>query len=589
MTSMARGLTSAGLQARLDTLEADITALVNDQHTSDVASFAPITEPVAVTVRGERISAVNQEVTDRNSALATEAGNRATSLSAVQVHAKNTRSVPGTALTVNSPAAWVDVDSVTDITLPAKIGDFVEVSISCNWGGEAVVGYFDVVSMNGSTPVNSWASDAPFNTNPQVTQGVQAWRGEAGSTTEGRGSIGRVLIASDIVGGNVKLRMKAATASATNKTLNRATNLPIHFMVVNYGNAVVPADPPPAPEITAVTWISGERAGPYDGTGNPPTRDADITTFQNWREHPVLIISDFQAGADNPWSAVEGVGPLDNMKNSIYHGSLHGANFEICNIMLPGDTNTTTLAAGAAGAYDAHWDTWGANIVAQDMYAAYLRWGHEMNGNWYRWSVNTNVLGGNPNGGTADFITYWRRIHARLRAAGWTGKSVWCVNGGISATTSQPELAYPGDDVVDVISVDAYDQSWVAGSYPYVAGETAAQRYARQLAAWNDIKGGPRGLDFWAGFASTHSKKLAVSEWGVFTRYSSPGVQESPQHGGMDNPNYIAWMFDWFHSLGSLLEFESMLNENASDGDHKLGTVTNFPLASSQYHQLWSR
>lgn len=31
------------------------------------------------------------------------------------------------------------------------------------------------------------------------------------------------------------------------------------------------------------------------------------------------------------------------------------------------------------------------------------------------------------------------------------------MNNGVSGTTSQPELAYPGDAYVDIVSVDSYD------------------------------------------------------------------------------------------------------------------------------------
>lgn len=224
-------------------------------------------------------------------------------------------------------------------------------------------------------------------------------------------------------------------------------------------------------------WNSGVYEGAYDGTGVPPSRDTEVTAFQTMRNRPVKIVIDFASAATSTtWATIENPGPLDNMAGSSYKGTA-GAGFELCTPILPwdaGGTSGTDLARGASGSYNAHWTTFGGNLVANGLTSIALRIGHEFNGNWYRWSVNTNYNGGNPNGGVADYVSYFRNIVTTTRAAGWTGQSVWCVNNGVSGTTAQPELAYPGDAYVDIISVDAYDQSWASGSYPYLAGDTAA-------------------------------------------------------------------------------------------------------------------
>lgn len=171
-------------------------------------------------------------------------------------------------------------------------------------------------------------------------------------------------------------------------------------------------------------WNSGVYEGAYDGTGVPPTRDNEVSGFAGWRGQSVPIVVDFASAASSTtWPQIENPGPLDNMAGSAFKGT-NGAGFELCCPILPfdaGGTSGTDLARGAAGSYNSHWTTFGGNLVANGLTSIALRIGHEFNGNWYRWSVNTNTNGGNPNGGTADYVSYYRNIVTTLRAAGWAG------------------------------------------------------------------------------------------------------------------------------------------------------------------------
>jgi hypothetical protein len=131
----------------------------------------------------------------------------------------------------------------------------------------------------------------------------------------------------------------------------------------------------------------------------------------------------------------------------------------------------------ASGSYDAYVADWAARLKrfldgpdavpgTADDRRAYLRLGHEMNGNWYPWGA---AVGANS---PADFVTMWRRVHAAFDAAG-LGPSrlgwIWSVNhedvGGFPA-----EAFFPGDDVVDWVAVDGYNwgasQSWSSWRSP---------------------------------------------------------------------------------------------------------------------------
>lgn len=232
--TLVTGFTVDGLQAQLDDLEATITALVDAQHTSDLAAYSDISEPVAVTVRNERIAAITQEQSDRDAAILVETNWRnywVTQITPLSAVVKKTNAI----LQFNNFADWTNYDTATDIVLPAAAGDFVEVAISCVWGVEATGGFLDVVSVVGGNPYRSWGLDAaPVAIGSNVYQGVQGWRGEAGHNSQGGGSVARRLIAGDIEGGNVRLRVRVGTSGSTLKTLYGSTANPFHFRATNY-------------------------------------------------------------------------------------------------------------------------------------------------------------------------------------------------------------------------------------------------------------------------------------------------------------------------------------------------------------------
>jgi mannan endo-1,4-beta-mannosidase len=131
----------------------------------------------------------------------------------------------------------------------------------------------------------------------------------------------------------------------------------------------------------------------------------------------------------------------------------------------------------ASGQYDVYVADWAARLrrfldgqdaasgTADDR-RAYLRLGHEMNGNWYPWGA---AVGGNSPG---DFVNMWRRVHAAFDALG-LGPSrlqwIWAVNhedvGDFPA-----EAFFPGEAYVDWVAVDGYNwgatQSWSSWRSP---------------------------------------------------------------------------------------------------------------------------
>lgn len=89
----------------------------------------------------------------------------------------------------------------------------------------------------------------------------------------------------------------------------------------------------------------------------------------------------------------------------------------------------------------------------------FLRWGHEMNGNWYPWS---GALNGSDEAATGKYKTAWRRIYATFEAVGANNVTwVWCpMNSSVPADTwNNAENYYPGDSYVDWVAFDGYSDS----------------------------------------------------------------------------------------------------------------------------------
>ncbi len=243
----------------------------------------------------------------------------------------------------------------------------------------------------------------------------------------------------------------------------------------------------------------------------------------------------------------------------------------------PGANQPVSLAQGAAGAYNEYFRTLAKQLVAYGIAdQVILRLGWEFNGNWYAWSA-----GDDP----ASWVQFWRQIVDAMRSVDGAGNLVFCWNPNNGSSSCDATAAYPGDDYVDVIAIDSYDQCWLADTYPYPPDAGAQQILARQQRAWEqDICGNSRGLRFWADFARDHNKPFAIAEWGVFQRKDG--------HGGLDNPYYIEQMHEFIMDPQNNIVFHCYFDVEAGDGQHQLSPgddhhQTLFPQASRKFRELF--
>ena len=133
--------------------------------------------------------------------------------------------------------------------------------------------------------------------------------------------------------------------------------------------------------------------------------------------------------------------------------------------------------------------------------------------------------------------------------------------------------AYPGDNWVDYIGVNVYDQGPACDPIGVPAGRTCGWRDPQ--AVFNTIH--KPGLDTAKAFAIAHGKRISLPEWGL----SGGGYKAKGECGG-DNPVFIANIHDWLSAVPAAnLGYASYFEGNpANDGPHELDY---FPVAKNTF------
>ncbi|WP_405807017.1 glycoside hydrolase family 26 protein [Streptomyces sp. NBC_01187] len=168
---------------------------------------------------------------------------------------------------------------------------------------------------------------------------------------------------------------------------------------------------------------------------------------------------------------------------------------------VPDGKVRSLLRTGARGAFDRHFRTLAERLVRLGAPDTVLVLGWEMNGTTY-----THRCGPDPRA----WKSYWRRIVTTMRAVrGQKFRFDFAPNRGEDAIGWTK--CYPGDDVVDIIGMDSYDQP---------PGED-----------FTDMVNQPYGLRQQVEFAAAHRKPISYPEWGLF------------RNG--DNPEYMRGMLRW--------------------------------------------
>ncbi|QES42878.1 hypothetical protein DEJ49_19445 [Streptomyces venezuelae] len=167
-----------------------------------------------------------------------------------------------------------------------------------------------------------------------------------------------------------------------------------------------------------------------------------------------------------------------------------------------GDTEVAgQLRRGATGAFDEHFRVLAKRLVDLGVPDTVVVLGWEMNGTTY-----THRCGPDPE----SWKKYWNRIVTTMRSVpGQKFKFDFTPSRGRDAVPWTN--CYPGDDTVDIIGMDSYDQP-------------------RGMSFDEQVKE-PYGLQHHVDFAADHKKPISYPEWGLF------------RNG--DNEEYMRRMLEW--------------------------------------------
>jgi hypothetical protein len=204
-----------------------------------------------------------------------------------------------------------------------------------------------------------------------------------------------------------------------------------------------------------------------------------------------------------------------------------------------------SLADAAAGKFDDHYRKAAAALATwrPEDSVLYVRTGWEFNGNWFPWTAQNKA---------ADFKAAFQHLAAAFHAASPRFLIEW--NSSVGDTGMNPEDAYPGDDVVDIIGMDFYWKSFDPQD---------------PNAAWSSMVSRKYGLQWHQDFAAAHSKPTAYSEWGVT---------------GNNGASYIASAKAWFAAHDVI--YQTYWN---SDVDYRGKLSSNqFPATADAYRATFS-
>lgn len=288
-------------------------------------------------------------------------------------------------------------------------------------------------------------------------------------------------------------------------------------------------------------WLSGASG---DGVANG--------AFGAWRGKAVPLAVTWSTLADtdqNCRDAMRSSWQFDSgAEFDQWSGSIDWSMGAIC----PGTSKDWGPAA--SGAYDGLWTESLQNVRAKwrnkQRGTFYIRFAHEMNGDWYPWSVSPGQI--------ANFKAAWIRFRNIQKQVFPEAKLVFNTNGNTVGQAYDWRQLWPGDAYVDVYSTDWYQGHW----------ELAASRPT-------DTYGGPVWLELHRQFAQAHGKPFAIPEWGG-----------QADHG--DKPAYIVFMSNFANTFGGAgsgnLLYEAYFNVGSHDNNNfGIYPATKIPNIAAEY------
>ncbi|MDG9690618.1 glycosyl hydrolase [Streptomyces sp. DH17] len=311
---------------------------------------------------------------------------------------------------------------------------------------------------------------------------------------------------------------------------------------VAVGGPPSPPAPPPAPGApSGAVARSGPAFGAYLDYG--PRGVARMAELSDWLGDAELRVGHTYLPGDR-WSNIEGAPDFleawadwrtaDPDRMLVLNVPMMERNEE----GLGDDEVRGLLRQGAAGRFDHHFRALAERLVELKVPDTVVVLGWEMNGVTY-----SHRCGPDPEA----WKTYWNRIVTTMRAVpGQKFRFDFTPSRGRDAVPWT--RCYPGDDTVDIIGMDSYDQP-------------------RGMTFDEQVKE-PYGLQDHVEFAKAHKKPVSYPEWGLF------------RNG--DNPEYMRRMLAWMD------EHEPVYNTITDYCPHGVWQCDDNPRASAVYRSVLS-
>jgi hypothetical protein len=302
-----------------------------------------------------------------------------------------------------------------------------------------------------------------------------------------------------------------------------------------------PTAPPASPPGTSGTpFADAAGLGIYDSQSSP----AGIETAASWLGSPSSIkyAQDFIDATDfshisNPWQ-------LSNWQGSPFT-MVWGVPMLPCGEpSTQCATNVSDYDEVANGGANSYFETLAKNLVSAGFGSSYIRLGWEFNADWMGWSI-CNQDDSGLTSWASDFVPAFRNIVTSMRSvSGANFKFIWnpIDSSNSSCAGANLENFYPGDNYVDMVSLDTYDG---------IGGDTS------DAARWTDMANGVNtggwtavtpdaingqkfegyGMDWLAAFGKAHDKEVGLPEWGL--------ESSGENGGGGDDAYFITQMANW--------------------------------------------
>ncbi|HEY6494876.1 MAG TPA: glycosyl hydrolase [Trebonia sp.] len=207
-------------------------------------------------------------------------------------------------------------------------------------------------------------------------------------------------------------------------------------------------------------------------------------------------------------------------------------------------TNVSDFNEVADGGADGYYKTLAQNLVSAGFGSSYIRLGWEFNGTWMGWSI-CNEDGSGLTSWASDFVPAFQNIVTSMRSvSGSNFKFIWnpIDSSNVSCPGVNLENFYPGDNYVDLVSLDVYDglgqqTSDSARWTDMLNGVNVGGWTAETPAAIGGQSFEGYGLNWLAAFGKEHHKEIGIPEWGLDS--------SSQDAGGGDDAYFVTQMGNW--------------------------------------------